>query len=83
MVPDGLHRSLWPRCGIQCFVEGTYAYQGQEVSYMRINVATLDGRADGGKMEELKDIKTRYYGGRDPRRIAEGSKEEPWEGALW
>jgi hypothetical protein len=77
MVPDGLHRWLCPCCGIQCFVEGSYTYQGQEVSYTRINAATLDGRADGGKIEELKDIKTRYYGGRDPGWIAEGSKEEP------
>jgi hypothetical protein len=83
MISDKLHRWLCPRCGIQCFVEGTYTYQGQEVSYMRINAATLDGRADGGKMEELKDINTRYYGGRDRARIAEGSKEEPWEGGLW
>jgi hypothetical protein len=50
---------------------------------MRINAATLDGRADGGKMEGLKDIKTRYCGGREPGCIAEGSKEEPWEGGLW
>jgi hypothetical protein len=61
-VSNKLHGWLCPRCGIQCFVEGTYSCQGQELSYMRINAARLDGRADWGKMEELKDIETRYYG---------------------
>ena len=79
---ERIHRWLCPTCGVQVFMEGTYSFQGMEVSYLRVNAATLDGRADGGKMVELKDVKVRYIGGRDPACLAEGVKDEPWSGGL-
>lgn len=79
---ERIHRWLCPTCGVQVFQEGTFEFQGMEVSYMRINAATLDGRDDGEEMVELKDVEVRYYGGRDPACIVEGTKDEPWSRGL-
>jgi hypothetical protein len=56
---------------------------GAVVSWMRVNAVTLDGRVDGEKMRGLKDIKPRYYGGREKETLAMGLKDEPWEHGLW
>jgi len=79
---EQIHRWLCPTCGIQVFQEGTYTFQGMEVSYLRVNASTLDGRLDGEEMVELKDVKVKYYGGRDPACIAQGTKDEPWSRGL-
>jgi hypothetical protein len=76
------HRWLCPTCGVQVFQEGVYSFQGMEVSYMRVNASTLDGRVDGGEMVELKDVRVRYYGGRNPADIGKGAMDEPWPHGL-
>lgn len=58
----------------------------------RINVLTLDEKEDGEPLPELKDIKLKYFPGRDDQwmRKAEalgssssGLADEPYEGGLW
>lgn len=78
-----VHRFLCPKCGVPIIMEGKYSHAGMTVSYLRINAGTLDSRADGGEMPELKDLKMGYYGGRDPSCIAQGTKEKPWPKGLW
>lgn len=80
---QNIHRWLCPECGIQVFCEGEYVYMDHLVSYMRINAVTVDGRVDGEKMRELKDIKPRYYGGRERETLVLGLKDEPWEHGIW
>src|SRR5690349_828969 len=49
-----VHHWLCPKCGIKCFLEGTYSLDdGKEVRFTRINVLTLDGKEDGSPLEDL------------------------------
>lgn len=80
---NDIHRWMCPRCGIQIFSEGQYTYQGMVMSWMRVNAVTLDGRDDGERMAELKEIEPKYYGGREKETLAMGLKDEPWEHGVW
>jgi hypothetical protein len=75
-----VHHWLCPRCGIKCFLKGSFVRGGKEVNVMKINVLTLDGKADGSPMEDLREIKPLYWNGRNP---GEGLAHEPWEGGVW
>lgn len=76
-----------PKCGIYCFVKATFEEGGREVKNMRVNVLTLDGKADGTPMENLRDLKMRYWDARD---FSLGSSpsyptmgDEPGPGGMW
>jgi len=84
-----VHRWLCPQCGVQIFTEGTYVLEalGVEVTYLRINAATLDGRADGGWMIDLQDVEVRHYFGMDPVCREQSpvlrAKPDPWSDGGW
>jgi hypothetical protein len=77
-----VHHRFCPKCGIRCFLYGTFEIQGRETEFWRINVSTLDEREDGEPLPELKDIKTKYYSGRDGQ-FSKGLAEEPFERGMW
>ena len=73
-----------PKCGIECFFGGTLVSAGKTIQYYRVNVLTLDGRADGRPLEDLRKIKVMYWDGRKAGGgSAKGMGSEPWEGGVW
>ncbi|KAJ5606342.1 hypothetical protein N7510_009123 [Penicillium lagena] len=72
-----------PHCGVSCYYYGSEKTdEGKSVHFTRINAHTIDGRADGTQMENLKDIKTKYWDGKT-NGWDKGVSEEPWEGGVW
>jgi hypothetical protein len=76
-----IHYHFCPKCGIRCFANGTYEFNGQEIAISRIFVCTLDKREDGQPIPELKDIKVKFYGNRDV--YGGGLADEPYEQGMW
>jgi len=76
------HHRFCPTCGIRCFVTGSIVRNGKEINLMRINVSTIDGREDGEEMVELKNIKVKYFPGKDDE-WTRGLADEPYEGGTW
>ncbi len=78
------HHWLCPKCGIKCFLEGSYtSSEGSEVQFARINVLTLDGKEDGSPLDDLRLIKTVYWDGKVPGNFSKGTSKEPAEGGVW
>lgn len=81
--PGTVSHPFCPRCGVTCHYYGSYETdEGKTVSFMRLNVHTVDGRVDGTQMESLKDIKLKYWDGKS-NGWEKGAREEPWEGGVW
>jgi hypothetical protein len=72
-----VHYHFCPKCGVRCFLNGTYELNDQEIAISRIFVSTLDERADSQPITALKDIKVKYYGNRDG--YGRGLADEPYE----
>jgi hypothetical protein len=66
-------------------LNGRVEKEGQPVEFVRVNALTLDGREDGRedgrRLEELRDVKVRYFDGRN--RLGGALADEPYEGGLW
>jgi hypothetical protein len=52
-----------PKCGIKCYLKGSFEINGKQVEFARVNALTVDGRVDGKEMEDLRDVKIKYYDG--------------------
>ena len=77
-----VHYRFCPKCGIRCFLCGTYEMNGQDVDVFRIYVSTLDRREDGEPLPELKDMKIKYFSNRNTDG-AKGPADEPFSGGMW
>lgn len=55
---------------------------GEKIPVQRLNILSIDGRADGKEMVELKKIKVKYFAGRDEE-WTRGLGDEPYEGGAW
>lgn len=51
------------------------------MEFVRVNALTLDEREGGGMLEELKDVKIRYFDGRNT--LGGLLANEPYKGGLW
>jgi hypothetical protein len=47
-------------------------YEAKEVIVMRINVLTVDGKADGSPLEDLRGIKPVHWDGRSTSGFSKG-----------
>jgi hypothetical protein len=70
-----------PKCGIKCYLTGEFSMQGNVVKFARINVLTVDGREDGGEMEDLRKFKIKYFDGLTDN-FGKGLADEPAEGGI-
>lgn len=77
----GLHHPFCPKCGVRCFLKGMYVLDGQEFPVMRINVLTLDGKADGTPMGSLGGLKIMYWDGKSDD-WEKDPADEPWQGGV-
>jgi len=77
-----IHHRVCPKCGIKCFLGGNLTINGTTIYLERVNVLTLDGREDGKEMVDLKNIKVKYYAGRDDE-WSRGLSDEPYEFGTW
>ncbi len=74
--------SFCPKCGIRCFLHGTYdGPDGAEVSFRRVNVLTLDGRDDGQPMDDLRKVEVLYWDGKTGD-WSKGPSKEPYDGGA-
>jgi hypothetical protein len=76
-----VHHLFCPKCGVKCFLRGSFLMNDKKFEFSRVNALTLDGRVDGAPMEDLRKIKIKYYDG-----LAEnwsvGLADEPAEGGM-
>jgi hypothetical protein len=79
-----IHHHFCPKCGIKCFLSGDIPANGNILEFKRINVLTIDGREDGKPMEELKDVKVKFWDGREGLEgFKRGLGDEPWSFGVW
>lgn len=71
-----------PKCGINCYAAGSVIMGGVEFHLFRLNAQTLLGRRDGKPLEELKDVQTHYWNGRDETGPVDGPQTSPCRGGL-
>lgn len=76
-----LHHISCPKCHIKCFILGSWDVGGKELPVVRINVLTLDGKADGTPMEDLRDIKLKYWNAKN--KFEDPPADEPYDGGIW
>lgn len=76
-----VHHPFCPKCGVRCYLRGSYILEGKEFSFMRINVLTLDGRVDGEPMEDVRKMKIKYWNLKD-NKIPKAPADEPYEGGA-
>ena len=78
----GMHHPFCPSCGVRCFLKGKYVLDdGKEIPVFRINVLTLDGKADGTTMGSLGGLKIKYWDGKSDD-WSKNAADEPWEGGV-
>jgi hypothetical protein len=77
-----IHHYFCPKCGIRPFLEGEIEHGGEKVPVQRLNVLSIDSRADGKEMVELKSIKVKFFAGKDDQ-WHRGMADEPYEGGTW
>ena len=79
-----IHHWFCPKCGIRCFYGGSYiSEKGETVHFKRVNALTLDGRADGQPLEDLRALKTGYTEMKSPEGWRKGIASQPWDGGVW
>lgn len=76
-----VHHPFCPKCGVRCYIKGTYADRGKEFHFMRINALTLDGRVDGEPMEDFRKIKIKYWNAKNNEGHHDVA-DDPWEGGA-
>ena len=76
-----LHHPFCPRCGVRCFLKGGFVLNGEYIPVLKINVLTLDGKADGSPMGSLLGLKIKYWNAKTSL-WAEGPANEPFEGGV-
>ncbi|KIW03880.1 hypothetical protein, variant 2 [Verruconis gallopava] len=59
-----VHHWFCPKCGIKPFIEGKFNFGDQWFEFQRVNVLTIDERADGSGMDDLRELTIGYYAGR-------------------
>jgi len=72
------HYSFCDKCGIHCFANGSYEWEGKVVKNFSINAVTLD--ADQGL--DLRELKLRYWDGKGENWGA-GAVEKPPAGGCF
>ncbi|KAH8879541.1 hypothetical protein GQ53DRAFT_671864 [Thozetella sp. PMI_491] len=78
-----VEHTFCPTCGVRCFMRGNFKKQdGTTMAFLRINVLTLDGRADGEPMDDLRDVEVSYWDGRSDD-WSKGLSKKPYEGGIW
>ncbi|QDS77102.1 hypothetical protein FKW77_000766 [Venturia effusa] len=77
-----IHHYFCPHCGVRPFLEGVLVMGGEKIPVQRLNMLSIDGRVDGKEMIELKNIKVKYFSGRDDD-WTRGLSDEPYEGGTW
>ncbi|TID19121.1 hypothetical protein E6O75_ATG06242 [Venturia nashicola] len=77
-----IHHYFCPHCGVRPFLEGEVEMGGEKIPVQRLNMLSIDGRLDGKDMVELKNIKVKYFAGRDVE-WTRGLGDEPYEGGTW
>jgi hypothetical protein len=76
-----LHHTFCPKCGIHCFITVPSTDKQNKLRVLRVNVLTLDGKADGTPMDDLRNVKIKYW---NAKCNFEGPPaEEPFEGGVW
>ncbi|KAL2259744.1 hypothetical protein VTK26DRAFT_6463 [Humicola hyalothermophila] len=76
-----LHHYFCPKCGIKCFLKGVFHHQGKDYPVVRVNILTLDGKADGSPMEDFRDIKIMYWNAK--YNLDDPPADKPYEGGIW
>jgi hypothetical protein len=55
---------------------------GKDFNFQRVNVLTIDGKADGSEMDDLRKLTVGYYAGRSDD-WSKPIAKEPYEGGIW
>lgn len=71
-----------PKCSITLYNRVHGVFEGVEVRTFRVNVLTLDERADGSPMEDLKNLKIKYWDFKGVE-LPEAPLDEPVNGGVW
>lgn len=77
-----VHHWRCPNCGIKCLVEGSFSFGDKWFDFQRVNVLTIDGKADGSEMDDLRKLTIGYYAGRGDD-WSKPIAKEPYEGGIW
>lgn len=73
------HHRFCSRCGIHCFVHGSYVLEGSEVRHFSINAVTLDPDQEG---LDLRGFKIGYWDGKEENWNA-GLADKPYPGGTY
>lgn len=76
-----LHHMFCPKCGIKCYIRGKWDDNGTVIHVVRVNILTLDGKADGTPMEDLREMKLKYWNAKSDMHAP--AADEPYEGGFW
>ena len=78
-----VHHYFCAKCGTRCFYGGTVNFGGgTPFSFTRINALTLDEKADGSPIEDLRKLSVGYWDGKGDG-WAKGVSDEPYDGGYW
>ena len=72
------HHHFCDKCGIHCFLHGSFVFEGQESKNFSINAVTLD--PDQGF--DLREFKVVYWDGKT-QNWAAGPSEKPYPGGYY
>ncbi|KIV95323.1 hypothetical protein PV10_02993 [Exophiala mesophila] len=75
---NNINKYFCGTCGIHCWSEGEFEFQGVKYPLFTINILTLDQPQEG---LELSDFKIMYSDGRNDNWAA-GSRDTPWPGGC-
>jgi hypothetical protein len=70
-----------PKCGVKCYLTGSFEMNGKLTEFARVNALTVDGREDGKEMDDLRKLKIKYYDGLTEN-WAVGLADEPAKGGV-
>ena len=77
----GVRHPFCPRCGVRCYIRGAIRFWGVEYPVMKVNILTLDSRVDGKPMDDLRDVRIRYWNAGGEVKPGDPASE-PFEGGA-
>ena len=72
------HHYFCAKCGVHCYLSGTFTKDGKTVHHATVNLVTLDQDQD----VDLRKLKFAYWDGKGAN-WAKGSQDEPFEGGIY
>ncbi|KAK4202363.1 hypothetical protein QBC40DRAFT_276621 [Triangularia verruculosa] len=71
-----------PKCSIKLYCRVDGVFDGVHVRAFRVNVLTLDEKEDGSPLEELKDLKIKYWDFKEGD-MPRAPLDAPGKGGMW